>query len=99
MPPSFADGLIAPGSDRRPGFWRSALSGLTPQVLVIVAVLLFIRMLSANADVVLVVAKNHELGLWFRELVMSYGDLLIMAAPMLVVVIATSNLGPQRGPK
>jgi LytS/YehU family sensor histidine kinase len=30
---------------------------------------------------------------------MGYVDLLIMATPMLIIVIATANLGPQRGPK
>jgi signal transduction histidine kinase len=87
------------GSDRRPGFWRAALSGLTPQVIVIVGALLLIRMLSTNVERVIFAANNYELGAWFWNLVMGYGDLLIMAAPMLIIVIATSNLGPQRGPK
>jgi len=92
--------LAAAGSDRRHGFWRSALWGLTPQVVAIVAVLLFIRVLSArNVERVLVAIKNDELGAWFSTLFTGYGQLLVMAAPMLVVIIATANLGPQHGPK
>jgi signal transduction histidine kinase len=99
MHPPLADALAASGSDRRHVFWRSALSGLTPQVVVIVAVLLFMRMLSTTGEKVVVAVNNHDLAACFWDLVMGYGDLLIMAAPMLVVVIGTANLGPQRGPK
>src|SRR6266568_1386536 len=103
MPPPLAAGFAWAASDRRLGLCRTALAGLTPRAVAIVAVLLLIRMLSANSDRVLdrvvVVATYHELGLWFRHLVMGYSNLLIMAAPMLFVVIATANLGPQRGPK
>jgi signal transduction histidine kinase len=99
MLPPLAGTLAAAGFDRQREFWRSALSGLTPQVVAIVAALLFIRVLSSGIERVILAANNDELGAWFRDLVMGYADLLIMAAPMLVVVIATANLGPQRGPK
>jgi len=93
------DGLRVASSDRRRGFWRVALSGLTPQVIAIVAALLFIRVLSANVDMAVAAAKSHQLGEWLGDSVMGYVDLLIMAAPMLFIIIATANLGPQRGPK
>jgi signal transduction histidine kinase len=93
------DALATTGSDRRHGFWRAALSGLTPQVVVIVGALLLCRVLSANGDEFLVAANKHQLSAWFRNAVMSYSDLLIMATPMLIIIIATANLGPQRGPK
>jgi signal transduction histidine kinase len=99
MPPPLAGGFAVAGSDRRRGSWRAALSGLTPQVVAIVAALLLMRMLSGIGENVILAAKNHELGAWFWILVKGYVDLLIMAAPMLVVIIATANLGPQRGPK
>ena len=86
-------------SDRRRGVWRAALSGLTPRVIAIVAALLFMRTLSANVNMVVAVAKSHQLGEWFRDSMMGYVDVLIMAAPMLIIIIATANLGPQRGPK
>jgi signal transduction histidine kinase len=93
------DALVTTGSDRRPGFWRVALSGLTPQVVMIVGALLLCRGLSANGDQVLVAANNHQLGAWFGNMVMAYSVLLIMATPMLLIIFATANLGPKRGPK
>jgi hypothetical protein len=62
MPPQLAGGIAMAGSDRRPGFWRSALVGTTPQVVAIVAALLFIRMLSSTIERVFHAANNHELG-------------------------------------
>jgi LytS/YehU family sensor histidine kinase len=85
--------LAEPG--QRPGLLRTALAGLTPQVLAIVAVLLFVRMLSTTVEDVL----NHELRAWSSRLAGGYCALLVGAAPMLIVIIATANLGPQRGPK
>ena len=43
--------------------------------------------------------KTTSSAQWFRDSIIGYGDVLIMAAPMLVIIIATANLGPQRGPK
>jgi signal transduction histidine kinase len=99
MLPPLAGTLAAAESDRRREFWRSALSGLTPQVVAIVAALLFIRVLSSNIERVILAASNHELGAWFWDLFKGGGQLLLTAAPMLVVIIATANLGPQHGPK
>ena len=93
------DGFPVARSDRRRGVWRAALSGLTPRVIAIVAALLFMRTLSANVNMVVAVAKSHQLGEWFRDSMMGDVDVLIMAAPMLIIIIATANLGPQRGPK
>ncbi|HEV8553559.1 MAG TPA: histidine kinase [Casimicrobiaceae bacterium] len=99
MLPPLAGALATDGSDRRHGFWRSALSGLTPQVVAIVAALLFIRVLSSSIEQVILAANSHELGAWFWDLFKGSGQLLLTAAPMLVVIIATANLGPQHGPK
>jgi signal transduction histidine kinase len=93
------DGFLGASSDRRRGFWRVALSGLTPQVIAIVAALLFIRILSANVEMMVAAAGSRQLGEWLGDSVMGYVDLLIMATPMLIVIIGTANLGPQRGPK
>jgi signal transduction histidine kinase len=78
---------------------RTALAGLTPQVLAIVAVLLFVRMLSSTVEWVSYAADHHELGAWLWRLVKGYFGPLMMAALMLVVIVATANLGPPRGPK
>jgi signal transduction histidine kinase len=99
MLPPLAGALAAAGSDRRREFWRSALSGLTPQVVAIVAALLFIRVLSTSVERVIFAATNRQLDEWFSNLFVGYGQLLLTAAPMLVVIIATANLGPQHGPK
>ena len=98
MHPPLADGFAVRGSIRRHRFWHSALSGLTPQVVALVAALLFIRTLSSTVDEFIYKANNHELG-WSSRLLTAYAGLLVMAAPMLVVIIATVNLGPQRGVK
>jgi signal transduction histidine kinase len=94
-----AGGLAAAGPDRRHAVQRSALWGLTPQAVAIVAALLFIRTLSTNVERVIFAASNRQLDEWFSNLFVGYGQLLLMAAPMLVVIIATANLGPQHGPK
>jgi signal transduction histidine kinase len=99
MDPQLTVELALAGPGRRPGPWRRALAGLTPQVLAIVAALLFIRMLSSTVENVLYAVDSHELRAWFSRLVGGYCGLLMMAAPMLIVIIATANLGPPRGPK
>lgn len=99
MHPPLADGLAVRGSMGRNRFLRSALSGATPTVVALVAALLFIRTLSTTVQEVVYAANNHELGAWFSRLLAAYGGLLVMAAPMLVVIVATMNLGPQRGVK
>jgi signal transduction histidine kinase len=99
MTRALMNGVAAAGSGRRHGFWRKALSGLTPQIVAIVAVLLFLRILSANGNEILVAAHKDVFGVWFRNVIYAYGRLLMMATPMLIIVIATGNLGPQRGSK
>ncbi|HEX9274912.1 MAG TPA: histidine kinase [Casimicrobiaceae bacterium] len=91
--------LAVAESDRQHGFWRRGLSGLTPQVVAIVAALLFFRTLSQSVEPVIYAANHHELRAWSSNLFMVYGELLVMAVPMLIAIIATVNLGPQRGPK
>jgi hypothetical protein len=91
------DGELAPAGFGR-GVCRRALSGLTPQVIAVVAALLFARVLGANAELFFVQAHEHRLEAWFAGLVPAFAMLLVMATPMLVGVTATANLGPRRGP-
>ena len=77
---------------------RRALVGLTPQVVAIVAALLFARMMGTTVENLVVFAHDNRLGDWFKFLFVSFGLLLLMAVPMLIGVTATANLGPQRGP-
>jgi len=85
------------GPGRRAGLWPAALAGLTPRVLAAIAVLLLIRTVSASLDKVVIAADSHDLAGWLSRDAGAYIGLLVMAAPMVVIVFATANLGPQRG--
>lgn len=63
------------------------------------AVLLFIRALSTTVAGVIYAVELHALGAWFSNLFTGYCQLLVMATPMLVFIMATASLGPQRGAK
>jgi len=82
--------------DRRPARWRRAFAGLTPKVIAIVAALMLARSLSQGLQIL--AEENWALGDVLPDQLNGYGQLLVMAAPMLIIVIATANLGPQRGP-
>lgn len=99
MDPQLTGELALAGPGRGPRIWSTALAGLTPQVVAIVATLLFIRILSSVGAQVIRAVHDRELGAFFSHLVVAYGELLAMAAPMLVLIIATANLGPERGVK
>jgi signal transduction histidine kinase len=82
----------------RRGFaWSRALAGLTPSVALGIAALLFIRIISASLDKVVVAVNNHDLQAWIPRQLGLYCTLLVMAVPMVIGIIATANLGPQRG--
>jgi len=85
--------------EQRPGFWRRALSGLTPQAVAIVAALMFIRAFATTVQWTFDAPENHELGAWLGRLFDDYRACLIQAAPMLVTVVVTMNLGPRQGRK
>ncbi len=97
MTPSSAEAMPIAGQERRRGFWSVALKGLTPQVIGAIAILLFIRIVSANLDKVVIAADNRDLAGWLWRAGGGYIGLLVMAVPMVVIVFATANLGPQRG--
>ncbi len=80
-------------------FGAAALAGMTPGAVSLVAVLLLIRMVSATLDKVVVAAHHDDLAGWLVYLLRGYAGLLIMAGPMLLGIVATANLGPQRGPR
>ncbi|MGH8431334.1 MAG: sensor histidine kinase, partial [Solimonas sp.] len=70
------------------------MAGLTPQLLVIVAALLLTRILGWP-----VADEIERLGTLrvLRNTASGYFQLLILAAPMLLAIVVTRNLGPQRG--
>jgi hypothetical protein len=78
---------------------RGALDGLTLQLVAIVTILLLLRSLSATVGDLPSAISDHQLQAWFLDLIKSVAALLLNTAPMLVAIIATSNLGPQRGGK
>src|SRR5438874_10315951 len=59
--------------------------------------LMLARVLSTTID--LGVIANGDLGALISSLFASYCQLLVMAAPMLVIIITTANVGPQHGLK
>jgi len=98
--PRITAALPIAGSNRRAGFSAAAFSGLTPQVLALIAALLLARVLGVPqglGDLVNAV-NEHALGDWLFRLITGYALLLVMAAPMLIIIVATANLGPQQGP-
>jgi len=99
MQPQFAGSISRVGSDRRQELWRVALVGLTPNVIAIVAVLVLVRTLSVKVERIIDAANSHELGAWFWDFFLGVGQLSVTAIAMLIVIIATANLGPRHGPK
>jgi signal transduction histidine kinase len=99
MKPQLAGGTVIAGRDRRGGLWGAALSGLTPQVVVIIAALLLIRVFSQGIVDVIAAANADRVGTWFLANIRVYAALLLMATPMLIMIVATANLGPQHGLK
>jgi len=73
------------------------LAGLTPAVIAGVATLLLIRSISSSLDKVVIASEQHDLAGWAARVLGGYVGLLVMAMPMLVIIFATANLGPQRG--
>jgi signal transduction histidine kinase len=94
---STAEALFASPWQRAKRFGAAAFAGITPGVAALVAALLLIRMVSATLDKVVVAAHHDDLAGWLIYVLRGYAGLLIMAAPMLVGIVAASNLGPQRG--
>jgi signal transduction histidine kinase len=97
MQASITTEIVATGLAERHRFLGGAFAGLTPQVLAIVTALLLMRQLSSNLENVVDAAHKGALATWLWNMLYGLGILWIMAATMLVAIIATSNLGPQRG--
>src|SRR5258708_14048377 len=87
-------GTAVTDPDRRPARWRHPLKGLTPRVVALVAALMLARSLGTSLDGGILWEQTDGLSMMWS----GYRQLLIMAAPMLIGIFATANLGPQRGP-
>ena len=99
-PMNSTDANALPSVQLAPGFaFRAkAFAGLTPRLVAAVALLLFIRILSSSLDKVVLAINHHDFDGWIERALGNYALLLIMAVPMVVVIVATGNMGPQRGP-
>jgi sensor histidine kinase YesM len=90
--------LAVANPDARRAHWRHALSGLTPTVLAIVAALLLVRMFSSTSDRIVQAVHDHGLGAFFLGRLQDWAYIsLVNIAPIVIIVTATSNLGPQHG--
>ncbi len=78
--------------------WRRALSGLTPRVVAIIVALLILRIVDTTIDRLLVFPETYGAG-WLAALLENSRPLVLQVLPMILVIIATGNLGPQGGPK
>ena len=79
--------------------WRRAFSGLTPRVLAIVAALLLLRAVDTAIEAKVLYPDTWGSDGWLAKVFANFKTMLLQAVPMIVIVIATGNLGPQRGPK
>ena len=98
-PSGIGNGFEVTAERRARGFgWaRRALWGLTPQVIVFVALLLFLRVFGMQILQLPDAIARDTVEQWLAELGVGYLALCKMAVPMLLIVIATSNTGPQSG--
>lgn len=85
--------MHAPSARRRHAPRQRALSGLSPAVVASLAAWLLVRVLGASAEG----AANEDLPAALADATYGYALLLVQAAPILVAVVATANLGPERG--
>ena len=94
MTAHLARAISTPSLAARHGNWRSAFSGLTPQISAIIAVLMVARSLSwMLADV----SRDQHIAEFLLDLAIGCVTLTLSALPMLLAIVAAANLGPQRG--
>jgi signal transduction histidine kinase len=77
--------------------WRGAFADLTLRVWLIVAAIILVRALSAVINDVVLAYEAGELLGWVTKLLLVFVLSSFLVVPMVLGVIATSNLGPQSG--
>ena len=90
-------GAAGVGATRGRAARRRALAGLTPQLVGLVVVLMLARTLHVFIGDVVGRTNAHRLGAWLLLVLTSFAVLVAQAVPVLLGVVATANLGPQRG--
>ena len=76
---------------------RKAFAGLTLNAVAIIALLLVIRSVSASVDLIVAIKSGREALEFLIDTLEGLRTTTVMAATMVVIILATSNLGPQRG--
>jgi signal transduction histidine kinase len=76
---------------------RKAFAGLTLDAVAIIALLLVIRSVSASVDLIVAIKSGREALEFVVDTLHGLQSTTVMAATMVVIILATSNLGPQRG--
>ena len=76
---------------------RKAFAGLTLDAVAIIAALLVIRLVSSSVDRIIAIKSRSEALAFLVNSVDALEATTVMAATMLLIILATSNLGPQRG--
>jgi signal transduction histidine kinase len=77
--------------------WRGALDGITPQVVAVVFALLVIRVIGADIASGVQAWRQGTLGAWIVDALHGLRTTGMMAIPMLLIIVAVRNLGPQQG--
>jgi signal transduction histidine kinase len=77
--------------------WRTALSGLTPQVVATVLALLVLRNVGADIGNGVRALRQNQLGTWILDALGGLVTTGMMATVMLLTIVGVSNLGPQQG--
>jgi signal transduction histidine kinase len=80
-----------------PPAWRRALSGITPSAIAIIAALMLARSLGASMELLPLAIQRSETGDWIVSVFQGLSSLVVMVVPMLLIIVATANLGPRRG--
>jgi signal transduction histidine kinase len=89
--------LLDRPDDARVPLWRRAFAGVTPSAVGIIVALVAVRIVSATADMVVDIDTPQALGAYLREQTAGLKSVGTMVVTMLMVVVLTGNLGPQRG--
>ena len=96
MTPQLANEIDQGSAAPRP-LWRRAMAGMTPKVIVIIFGLLIARVLSQNTWIDVDAGGGAQLVAWIGNLGDGLLPLVMMVVPIVIVVIATANFGPQQG--
>jgi signal transduction histidine kinase len=88
---------LDPPNDARIPLWRRAFAGVTPSAIGIIVALVFIRIVSATADLLVDVRTPQAFAAYLLDQFAGLKSVFAMVLTMIAVIVLTGNLGPQRG--